>query len=406
MTERRVHISLATDAAAGGALRPDGTLWSHAVSPGTYIRDGSFTIGDAELSSFVTNFNKGYPSKVPVDYEHGTTNGATAMGVAVPKAGDVLEMHAVLTEGDITPDIQASIDHSRAKQKALGVNKPVDPLGLWVRWVPTPKALKMVKDGEYTEMSIAFSMEFADNKGNIQGPTIKAIALCNRPFVQDMVSIAATATDTEHRPMELSKYFPTFSALIGKPVTTDAEATTALTSLSESKATTERELAAANSFRDVIAAEFAGEKDATKLVTAIRNLNTSVTKLTGERDEAVGKQLGAEVELHLRKYEKKLTAPAKDLYAKQLTANIKAGQKIGETDTDKVLASLPDIPGLEGQSTGADTGKGLTDDAAIQARVTELTEKDPRISKMRDPNSRALAAVSQARQEFAAKQTK
>jgi phage I-like protein len=409
MSERRVHFSDTTAAGDGGALRPDGTLWSHAVTPGTYVKGEEFEIGAAELTSFVANFNKGYPGKVPVDYEHGTTNGSTSMGMAVPKAGDVVEMHAVLSEADITPDIQASIDRTRQEWAALGYKRDINPMGLWVRWRPTPKAHQMLKAREYTEMSIAFAMDYAHNAtGEGQGPTIKAIALTNRPFVDSMASIAASADTTGAAPRQTEqrtmKLFSAFSARAGKPITTEDEAAVELTALGNRLTSAETDLAAANTFRDAIAAEFGGEKDPTKLVAQIRNLNGKVTELTSANAASRDKEISAVVELELQRHEKKLTVPTKKLFGDQLAAELKAGKTLADTDTVKALGSLPALNITDPQSTNASVdGKGITDDVALASRITELSANDPIISKVKDPNARLLQAVSKARAEQLAK---
>jgi hypothetical protein len=397
LTERQLRITEATDSADRGALLPNGTLWSHAVVPGTYFRGGEFTIGEKELTSFVKNFEKGYPSKVPVDYEHTSTNGATTMGPQA-KAGTAVEMHAVLTAADITPEIQAAVDRTEAEWKSLGITRKVNPLGLWVRWAPTPRAHEMLKAREYTEMSIAFNDVHPNNvTGENQGPTLLAIALTNRPFIDSMASIAASASTTERTPMV--KFFSLLSANRGKPVTNEDEAATELNALTDKVKTTEAQLATATQFVDVVAAEFGGEKDASKVLAKIRELTSTNATLAARAEKADDGRIAAVVEGVMLANEKKLTKPARAMYATQLTANLKAGQELGKTDTEKVLSSLPQLSGTT-QSTAADEGKGLTADAQLSARVVEISEKHPAISKMTDPNARALAALTEAKREL------
>jgi phage I-like protein len=289
-----------------------------------------------------------------------------------------VEMHAVLSEADITPDIQASIDRTRQEWAALGYKRDINPMGLWVRWRPTPKAHQMLKAREYTEMSIAFAMDYAHNAtGEGQGPTIKAIALTNRPFVDSMASIAASADTTGAAPRQTEqrtmKLFSAFSARAGKPITTEDEAAVELTALGNRLTSAETDLAAANTFRDAIAAEFGGEKDPTKLVAQIRNLNGKVTELTSANAASRDKEISAVVELELQRHEKK-------------------------------LGSLPALNITDPQSTNASVdGKGITDDVALASRITELSANDPIISKVKDPNARLLQAVSKARAEQLAK---
>jgi phage I-like protein len=175
------------------ALRSDGTRWDHAAVMGTFYYDGEeFTIDEDVLQSFVANFKRGSPAKVPIDYDHSTTNKkAVGQGTPVPKAGDLVEMKAVTSAADL-------IDDMLAKIKRAG-REPTDPanFGLWIRWRPTPPALGYVKNREYTEMSAAFYEDCKDPKtGEMQGPTLYAVALTNTPFLNDMVSIAASALST------------------------------------------------------------------------------------------------------------------------------------------------------------------------------------------------------------------
>lgn len=257
-------------------------------------------------------------------------------------------------------------------------------------------------------MSIAFSMDYAHNStGEGQGPTIKAIALTNRPFVDSMASIAASADTTGAAPRQTEqrtmKFFSALSARSGKPVTNDDEATTELAALGTRLTNAETELAAANTFRDAIAAEFGGEKDATKLIATIRGLNGKVTELTTASTASRDKEIAAVVELEMQKHEKKLTVPSKALFATQLTTELKAGKALADTDTVKALGSLPALTITDGQSTNASVdGKGITDDAALASRAVELSANDPELKAIRDPNQRLLKAVSKARAEQAA----
>ena len=399
MTERHLRITEATDSADRGALLPNGTLWSHAVTPGKYFRGGEFTIGQSELESFVANFERGYPSKVPVDYEHTSTNGATLDGPQ-PKAGDVVEMHAVLSEADLLPEIKDAIARTEAEWSQLGIKKQVNPLGLWVRWRPTARAHQMLKAREYTEMSIAFNDTMQSNTGELQGPTLLAIALTNRPFVDTMASIAASADGARNPERKVMKFFSILSANRGKPVTNEDEATTELTALSERAKTAEQSLTAATSFVDVVAAEFGGEKDGGKVLAKIRELKAANADLTTKLASSNEGKSESDAEAIILKHEAKLTKPAREMFKRQLAAELKAGKKAGETEVEQVLSSLPPIPGTT-QSSGGDGGKGLDGDAALAARAKDISEKDPVISKIEDGNQRQLQALTKARHELA-----
>jgi phage I-like protein len=416
MSDRHIYFAAGVEAGEPGALLSDGTLWSHAVCPGTYVKDEAFTIGDSELSSFVKNFKQGYPSKVPVDYEHGSTNGATLAGQPVPKAGDVVEMLALLSAADIPDEIQTTIDRTTAEWKALGSEKEFNPLGLWVRWRPTPKALKMLKDREYTEMSICFSKDIVDNtSGEGHGPGIKAIALTARPFVDGMIPIAASADAggtgaAPRKEYRFMKWFSLASVLGGKPVTTEAEGEQVLSAEVESKKQRDTELTAARELRDVVVAEFgAGVTTPAQAIAAIRKLRSDYQELSSKSEKDSKSGRAAAVELALRPFEPKLTVPAKEHFSRSLSAEMERGVVAEQSDTIKVLKSLPDLPPIAGQSTHQSAPGGeqdLTDDKVIMARTFELASTDPAIKDIPDHNARLLAAATKANAEADAARSK
>lgn len=423
--DSRPHIALDAGASLIGT---DGTTWSHAAQLGLFVQGrGSksvvFDLDAATMKSFVRNFAQGYPQKVPVDYDHGSTSGVADGTVPVPKAGTVVEMKAVLEEADITPEIQAVIERAQAERARIGLTTPLSPFGLWIRWAPTNRALGMVREREYTEMSIAFGMDVPDNRtGEGQGPTITAVALTNTPFLQEMVSVAASrgadgtgavTPEPETRSMNTkSPWQNIVAAFTGKPVATDDEATAEFSRAVEEKRTAdaarETEVVELRGFRDVVAAELAGAAEPTAALSAIRTLRSTVE----ERDATIA-QLQREnrerlVELTLRGFENKLTPPAKKLYAAQLSRELEAGVELDKSETIAALGSLPDIPGLSGQSTGSGesqngAGEGLTEDAVLLSRMNDIMANDPEVSKIPDKNTRMLKAISLARTQLARK---
>lgn len=405
-------ISLAADTAE----LKDGTIWSHAATKGTRTKNGyTFTIDDDTLDSFVRNFKHGYPAKVPVDYDHGTTNGIATGAQPVIKAGDVLELTAVKSDADITPAIQAQIDKMNAEQLAAGVQDKVDSIGLWMRWRPTSRALSYIKAREYTELSIAFDDDWPDQSDVGQGPTILAVALCNRPFLDNMVSVAAShgaardggsgAGSPEDEDMtdvkKPSRWALALSALTGKPVETDEEITAELTALGIKGKTQDTTIQQLTGFRDVIAAELGGETDAAKAAVKIR-------EITKERDDAKTQltTLGATavkatVDSTIKQYEAKLTVPLKASLEKQLTEELTAGKKLEDTNAYGILKSLAPNLRLE-QTTPGDNGTvDLTSDNRVQTRADELLANDPKIKQLAatDPNAATLAAYTQAERE-------
>src|SRR4051812_43542822 len=162
MPNKAIH--LAVDLLFDAPVMSDGTLWSHAATLGTRIKGSSFTIDHTTIDNFIRVFKTGYPQKIVVDYEHGTFNGATDAGQPVPAAGQVKELKGVYSATDLTGDLLAT-----AKKLCEKVGRPLDDprnFGLWMRWLPTARALQMVTQREYTELSIAF---FNDLPHNVTG---------------------------------------------------------------------------------------------------------------------------------------------------------------------------------------------------------------------------------------------
>jgi phage I-like protein len=119
---------------------------------------GQFTITPEDLSAMVANFKANRPkspTELVVDYEH-----MSAMGSQVsPAAGWV---------------------------KSLEVRG--NALFATVEW--TDKAAEMVKSREYRFISPEWHMHYRDKEsGKDLGPTLMAIALTNRPFIEGMAPV-------------------------------------------------------------------------------------------------------------------------------------------------------------------------------------------------------------------------
>jgi hypothetical protein len=111
-------------------------------------------------------FTSGYPQKIPVDYDHGSTTADPEVRKLrvqgqVPKAGDVLELRGVFA----ADRVHRRSEGGRGKARRAG-RPPLDDarnFGLWMRWKPTARALAAIKAGEYTELSIAFDDDIPHN---------------------------------------------------------------------------------------------------------------------------------------------------------------------------------------------------------------------------------------------------
>lgn len=384
-------------------LASDGTLWSHAATLGTFKYAGvEFTIGADEVTQMVQNFSAARV-KIPVDYDHGTTNGSADGSKPVPKAGDVVELYAVLSDSDITPAIQAQIDKVKDAQAALGASRDYDPRGLWARWRPTPKAQQLVSAREYTEMSVAFDVEGVDKYGADVGTLLKAIALTNLPFLDNMVSIAANdrSSATAGTPANEDNMSDTpnkgtlgfgarlalaASLLVGKPVETEEAATVELAAFKAQHDKDQKELSDLRDFRSVVGAEL-GKADITpaEAVTKVRELSATAKAATDKATSELANTRKAVIDGITTVHAKKLTVPLKAVIEKQLAANLDAGQKPGETDTEAMLKAMPEVGELAEQHTQADGGASID--------TAELSVVNAKIqAAMNDPQVKALTA--------------
>jgi hypothetical protein len=389
----------------------DGTVWSHAAVLGEFDHPGfgHFTIDEKKLREFVTNFETGYPSKVPVDYDHGTTNGIADGSNIVRKAGDIVEMKAVLSETDMTPEIKAVVDKYNARREELKVKsvKP-NPFGLWVRWLPNPRGLATVNGREYTEMSISFVDQLEDKNGKTQGATILAVALTNSPFLDDMIPIAASrpggsaagsAKGDEH--VSTNRLLLALSVLAGKSIETDDDAVNELTSLRSRMG----EVNSLTDFRTRIAAEFAGETSPDKIVAAVKELRTKVTTAETKEKDALKKGALARAETIVKAHESKLIVPEREHYKTELAKELETGVDEKESTIVKLLEAKTGLKLLNTQSSAVDTGKGIDEDTAIAAKAEELKLNDPEVKALMasDPNRGTLRALSKAAEQVRGK---
>lgn len=405
------------DGVIGEILRSDGTMWSHAASLGTRFKGTEFTIDKGVVENFIRVFRTGYPQKIPIDYEHGTTNGATDAGQPVPKAGGVKELRGVYSVSDFDGDLKAA-----AEKLAERAGRPLDDprnFGLWVRWSPTARALQMVKEGEYTEMSITFLDNLPHNVTcEDQGPALVAIALTNLPFLDDMLPVAASRAEGAHRagtpspkPREVTQMeslYRRLSARFGKPVATEDEADTAVATELSRRDEEIRKLTAHQQYATVVGAEI-GETDPAKAAAKIRELKATAdtARAATEASEASARELAADG--ILKNNEKRLTPALKDYFRPQLLSELKAGTKAGATLAEKAIAALPEITALSGRQSGADTGKNApTDEDSILAdRAEALMSENEQLKELAktDRPKAYKQALRLAQKEIGTKQT-
>jgi phage I-like protein len=401
-TTQRHHtptISLTTDS----LVAADGTIWSHAATLGTRFKGSEFTIDRATIENFVRVFTSGYPQKIPVDYEHGTTNGATTRGQPVPKAGDVLELRGVFAASDFAGELRTAAEKLAAKADR-SLDDPKN-FGLWMRWRPTKRALGMIQEGEYSELSIAFDEDFADNTtGKGQGPTLLAVALTNLPFLDDMLPVAASR-DLGGSPAVIGQKEFTMSkvtmlaaaaALFGKPVVDEEQAVTELTAL-------QTELPKLRSYAADVGAEL-GETDPAKAVEKVKQLKASVTQYESAAAEAKKAATKAVVDSTLKEHESKFVPAMRPMLERELTREITEGKAAKDTDVVKALSAAPKL-GITERATGADDGSSsanTTDDVKLDAAAKELMQSDAEVKELYQSRGHS-AAFSLALEKASAK---
>lgn len=421
MTDRRQsHLAMAHRATACTRLTSeqlvaaDGTIWSHAATLGTRIKGDEFTIDQAVIENFIRVFTSGYPSKVPVDYEHGTVNGATTTGQPVPKAGDVLELAGVFATSDFAGELKKT-----AEKLSELAGRPLDDprnLGLWMRWKPTSRALGMIQGGEYSELSIAFAPVPHNTTGKDQGEVLISVALTNLPFLDDMLPVAAsmfaatarpaagdsaaTAQREEHMTRTLTM-LAAVAALAAKPVTNEEEAITELTAI-------QPEIKQLRALGAIVAKAFGGETDPAKVEAKITELSNAVTTHEKAAKDARALSIKTSVEATITKYEKRLTVPMRTLMSRNLTAELEAKPevKVEETETVKALETMPDT-GITERATGADVADPNASDSEKKqlSRVNELLANDSEIkelSRTKGEHAAYMRACEKAEEELAA----
>jgi hypothetical protein len=261
-----------------------------------------------------------------------------------------------------------------------------------MRWKPTARALAAVKAGEYTELSIAFDEDVPNNvDGEGQGFGILAVALCMRPFLDDMLPVAASR-DTEPPPakpasregtMKSLGALTALAAVFASTVTSDEDAATELPKLLP-------KVRSNHEFTSVVSAEFSNETDPVKVVKVIRELRADNDRLKKEKDDASKTAAKTTAESTIKQYEAAISSkPLREMLLRQLTGELEAGKKVEETETLATLKSLPKAKNL-GQSSSADAASEgeMTEDQILDAKARELMASDPKL--------KALAATNES----------
>lgn len=390
------RVALADVLPGEANLRSDGTLWSHAATLGDYVHGGSLFTLDAEtVAHLVTNFRSGYPAKVPIDYEHETQTDAIERPNAFTlKAGQIVEVAAVLTLEQLQPEMKAQLDVERARRQRIGLSREVDPLGLWVRWEPTQRALKMVKDREVTEMSVVIHFDYPHkNTGEGQGPTLLSVALTNTPFLDDMVPVAASRSGgrpdspAATPPLETSHMNGTLlmsavAALTGKPIVDESGA---IAALNEASVSLRADAETGRKSRETLALLTAeiGVSEPAGAILKVRELRAKVDKAETDAKAARLAQVGSEVTAFLTKHEKRLSSvPLKKHFEDAITKELIADPalRLEDAPSAKVVLTMGESRNLD-RKAPTDSGQNVNDapDVMLAQRANELMESDAEV---------------------------
>lgn len=400
------HFAQGAVSNVGGVMLSNGTVWSHAVTLGRFRYKGEWMeVTPAKVRNFVRVFREGWPNRVPVDYEHNSFNpqGAT------PKAGTICELRAVLSESDVTPEIQAVVDAHRAWAAEKGVQTTASPLGLWIRWEPVARALTMVREREYTEMSVEFWESVVNPQtGEDQGAAVTAVALTNRPFVQgesEMIRVAARGdgaapapgeaggAPTPNREGKTMKLLTQLSALFGRAVETEDDAATAARAAIEQRDEQVRTLS------QTVTSLRAHEQTVTALSQALGVEPAKLGETVGELSQKVRASEQAAKEARARAFATHADAviakaqdegrfaggkPQSDRIRARLLSDLEAGQEPGKTEAEADIADLPKGSDPTGQHSAADGGQNAPTSTPdrLAKRTAEIEESDPQVKEL------------------------
>jgi hypothetical protein len=203
-------MTTARSSASGSAARSllageslvlaDGTIWSHAATLGTRVKGDSSrsTARPSRTSSKSSQraIRRRSPSTTSTARRRRIPRSKLRAQGQVPKAGDVLELRGVFSVADFTGDLKAAAEKLSAQAK-----RPLDDprnFGLWMRWKPTARALagdqgrRVLRALDRVRRRLA-----AQQHGEGQGPTPPRRRLVMRPFLDDMLPVAASRDDDD-----------------------------------------------------------------------------------------------------------------------------------------------------------------------------------------------------------------
>ncbi len=271
---------------------------------GAFNYDGeAMNITSAMLQSFVKNFNekvRGYEDgKLPVDYFH--ENEKIAAGWIA------------------------------------SLTIEVEDTELWAEVHWTPKAEKILADGELRYLSVEFSFDYESNEGGKRfGPTLFGAGLTNRPFIKGMKPVKTLSEgDYKMTPEQMQAKIAELEAMIAdlkKQVGGSAEALAAAKTeadgLKQEKAMSEKKASFDKMLSEGKAVEAQREPfmsgDMTKFAELAKPLNSSSKGGSGEGEPT---NTAADAQDKIHELALKAMAQDKNLSYKQAVSKVLDGDK-------------------------------------------------------------------------------
>ncbi len=308
--------------------------WAQVLRVGHFSHPsyGDFEVTAETLEHMVANFTNGVrpvpPTRLVVDYNHGDQSGRAA--------------------GWIT---------------ALEVRNGTE---LWAQVEWTDEAAEAIRRREYQFTSAEFAWAYQDKgDGTDRGPTLLAMAITNRPFVEGMAPLALSEKVSQ----------ALLASDAAKPRAAEPVANTGVKPRKENTMEEQiRTLLKLDENADVLAAVKALRDNRTIALEERDTLTARLTEVSAERDD-LKRQLGeASRDALLAKYEQegKLTPAMREAWAAEMALN--------EPERfSKLMDTLPVVVDLteRGSDNGADTGDTKLTEAEVNlGRQLGISEAD------------------------------
>lgn len=174
-----------------------------------------------------------------------------------------------------------------------------------------------------------------------------------------------------------------FAAALGKVFNTEDEAVTAAeTEITQLRATV-TELRPHKALSEAVTAAV-GETDPVKAAAAVTALKATADSARTATEAAQKTAREAAADKILAKHEKRVTPATKEFYRASIVRELTAGVAEDKTETEKVVAALPEHGITALRKSGADTGKNApTDEDSILAeRADALMSENEQLKEL------------------------